>query len=75
MKTEFIEPIFLMEIGYKSGYSFKMWFKDFQMSGDEISWEVPDGAPRPLKIGVDDIVSVIQIDIKELSEFDDLIKS
>lgn len=62
---KFKNPVFLLEISYKSGYSFQMWFKEFENNNGIWKWEVPDGSPRPFLLGVDDIVSVIQLDIKE----------
>ncbi len=67
-ELKFEEPAFLIEVAYKSGYSFRMWFTEFEIRAGEIKWQVPQGVVMPVKFGVDDIVSIIQLDIKEVAD-------
>jgi len=58
---------FLLEISYKSGYSFKMWFTDFSIKGPNYSWtNAGDGTVRVLQLNAEEIVSVIQLDAREV---------
>ena len=57
---------FLLEIAYKSGYSFQMWFVKFKVENGDWIWHTPEGEPSPVLLGVDDIVSIIQLEYKPL---------
>ncbi len=67
-ELKFEEPAFLIEVAYKSGYSFRMWFTEFEIRSNEVVYAVPPGVSMPVKFGVDDIVSIIQLDIKEVAD-------
>jgi len=59
---------FLLEIAYKSGYSFQMWFITFSIADGEWEWQTSDAVIRPMLLGVDDIVSVIQIETRKIKD-------
>ena len=67
-KIEFDDPAFLVEIAYKSGYSFQMWFIEFEIDDSQLIWKVPPGRTMPILLGIDNIISVIQLDIKEVKD-------
>ncbi len=45
-----------------------MWFTEFEIRSNEVVYAVPPGVSMPVKFGVDDIVSIIQLDIKEVAD-------
>jgi hypothetical protein len=59
METEERE-ISLLEISYKSGYKFEMWFEEFEINGDSIKWKLAFPEQNILHLGIDNIVSIIQ---------------
>jgi len=70
---------FLLEIAFKSGYSFQMWFAAFKInkSGfggpDKIEYEsAEDGLSKPLMLDINSITSVIQIKVREVETFEDV---
>jgi len=61
---------YLIEIAYKSGYSFQMWFTKFEIENGNWTWANRTKNGRiiasPLILGVEDIVSVIQLDSRKI---------
>jgi len=67
-KLDLDKVIFLIEISYKSGYSFRCWFRSFEIKRQncktKCEWEYASPFFKPILLGVDDIVSVVQLSVK-----------
>jgi hypothetical protein len=61
-------PITLVEVGFKSGNSFEMWFTDFKIEEDKWSWVTPSQLQRPFKIEQERVEYVIIKDIKDFND-------
>ena len=57
---------YLIRVNYKSGHSEELWYKKFTIRSETYEWETSDPVRRPLLIGVDDIESVWQLEVREV---------
>jgi hypothetical protein len=57
---------YLLEISYRSGFHFQMWFTKFEVYSDNCKWETAEEGQHVLLLGADHIVSVVQLDKKEI---------
>jgi hypothetical protein len=62
-----------VQINYKSGISTTAWFKDFKIKHregriTELEWDCVAGSQKVLHIGVNDIESIWQLEVKEIYE-------
>lgn len=60
--------IFKIRMRYKSGASEDFWVKSFSYNDGEWSWESLKSGNRPIKMGVDDIESVWQVDVDVMTD-------
>lgn len=53
-----------LRINYKSGIQEEFWCSDFKIDGDTYTWVSKNDTMKPVKIGVDCVESVWQVDYK-----------
>ena len=66
---KFFQIVFTVRVVYKSGYFHDFDCTKFTITNELVKWELVDKRNKPIKISVDEIESVWQVNIKKRFKF------